>query len=161
MYISSVDVFIFWILELHAAQAYTIIDKHIGARVRMRRQMLHMSRKQLADAVQPTPRQVQAYERGINRIGAGLLQQIADVLRVPMEFFFEGLPTSRGRPRKREEHFSTAEEVALNEAFTRIKQPALQRIILKLVERIGRSDSTAHRSVKAASRARSKSPFLK
>jgi transcriptional regulator with XRE-family HTH domain len=125
-------------------------DKRIGARVRMRRLMLDMSLTKLADALQLTFQQVQEYERGMSRIGARTLEQIAEILQVPVEFFFEGLPVSRGRPLAKGEmptpddvtdFFESADGLALNKAFVRIKQPALRRIILQLVQQIARIDA--------------------
>src|SRR5215467_14082693 len=68
------------------------IDKHVGARVRMRRMMVGMSQEKLGDALGLTFQQVQKYEKGTNRIGASRLQQIASILQVPVAFFFEGAP---------------------------------------------------------------------
>jgi len=124
-------------------------DKHIGARVRMRRMMLEMSITKLADALQLKFPQVQEYERGISRIGARTLEQIATILQVPVEFFFEGLPASRGwslaqaeapTPDDVTDFIESADGLALNTAFVRIKRPALRRIILKLVQQVARSD---------------------
>ena len=66
-------------------------DKHVGTRVRMRRLMLGMSQTTLADALGLSFQQVQKYEKGKNRISASRLQQISNVLQVPVPFFFEGL----------------------------------------------------------------------
>jgi len=68
------------------------VDVHVGARVRMRRMMLSMSQEKLGDELDLTFQQVQKYEKGTNRIGASRLQQIANILQVPVEFFFEGAP---------------------------------------------------------------------
>src|SRR6201999_1999097 len=68
------------------------IDRHVGSRVRMRRMMLSMSQEKLADGLRLTFQQVQKYEKGTNRIGSSRLQQIADILQVPVAFFFEGAP---------------------------------------------------------------------
>ena len=69
-------------------------DKHVGARVRMRRIMLSMSQEKLGDALGLTFQQVQKYEKGTNRIGARRLQHISSILQVPISFFFEGAPRS-------------------------------------------------------------------
>ena len=71
------------------------VDRHIGSRVRARRNMLGMSQEKLADALGLTFQQVQKYEKGSNRIGASRLLQIAGILGVNIEFFFEGLPGLR------------------------------------------------------------------
>src|SRR5258705_13483963 len=72
------------------------IDKHVGSRVRMRRMMLGMSQEKLGDALSLTFQQVQKYEKGANRIGASRLQQISNILQVPVSFFFEGAPQAPG-----------------------------------------------------------------
>ena len=66
------------------------IDMHVGARVRMRRLMLDMTQEKLGDALGLTFQQVQKYEKGANRIGAGRLQQLSAILQVPVAFFFDG-----------------------------------------------------------------------
>src|SRR6187431_2424895 len=80
-----------------AKKAPNPTDKHVGARVRMRRIMLGMSQEKLGDALGLTFQQVQKYEKGTNRIGASRLQQISDILKVPVSFFFEGAPTGPGQ----------------------------------------------------------------
>lgn len=71
------------------------IDRHIGSRVRSRRVMLGMSQEKLADALGLTFQQVQKYEKGVNRVGASRLLQIAGILDVGIDFFFEGIPGLR------------------------------------------------------------------
>ena len=65
-------------------------DRHVGNRVRMRRLMLGLTQTQLAVGLSLTFQQVQKYEKGANRIGAGRLKHISEILQVPVEFFFEG-----------------------------------------------------------------------
>jgi len=71
------------------------IDKHVGSRVRMRRMMLGMSQEKLGDALGLTFQQVQKYEKGTNRIGASRLQQISQILQVPVAFSSKARPTCR------------------------------------------------------------------
>ena len=73
------------------------IDRHVGARVRERRIMLGFTQQQLADLIGVTYQQAHKYERGINRISAGRLFEIAHVLSVPVNYFFEGLADDEGR----------------------------------------------------------------
>jgi len=70
-------------------------DRHVGARIRERRIMLGLSQQQMADLIGVTYQQAHKYERGINRISAGRLYEIAQVLGVPVGYFFEGLDTNR------------------------------------------------------------------
>src|SRR5262245_39728686 len=68
------------------------IDKHVGSRVRMQRMMVGMSQEKLGNALGLTFQQVQKYEKGTNRIGASRVQQISQILQVPVAYFFEGAP---------------------------------------------------------------------
>src|SRR5262252_2459663 len=79
-------------IAMVAKKAPNPIDKHVGSRVRMRRMMLAMSQEKLGDALGLTFQQVQKYEKGTNRIGASRLQQISQILQVPVSFFFEDAP---------------------------------------------------------------------
>lgn len=67
------------------------VDRYVGGRIRERRVMLGLSQQQMANLIGVTYQQAHKYERGINRISAGRLYEIAKVLRVPVSFFFEGL----------------------------------------------------------------------
>ena len=65
------------------------IDVHVGARVRLRRNMLGLSQEKLGEHLGLTFQQVQKYERGANRIGASRLHEISVVLGVPVSFFYD------------------------------------------------------------------------
>src|SRR5215207_10273174 len=73
------------------------IDKHVGSRVRMRRVLIGMSQEKLGEALGLTFQQVQKYEKGTNRIGASRIQQISEILQVPVSFLFEGGPSGSAR----------------------------------------------------------------
>ncbi|MDR3440731.1 helix-turn-helix transcriptional regulator [Telmatospirillum sp.] len=66
-------------------------DRYVGARIRERRIMLGLSQQQMADLIGVTYQQAHKYERGINRISAGRLHEISQVLGVPVGYFFDGL----------------------------------------------------------------------
>jgi transcriptional regulator with XRE-family HTH domain len=72
------------------------IDVHVGSRVRLRRTLLGMSQERLGEALGLTFQQVQKYERGVNRIGASRLFDLARVLDVPIGFFFDDMPDAMG-----------------------------------------------------------------
>jgi transcriptional regulator with XRE-family HTH domain len=72
------------------------VDRHVGARER--RIMLGFTQQQLADLIGVTYQQAHKYERGINRVSAGRLYEIAHVLSVPVNYFFEGLDGDAARP---------------------------------------------------------------
>jgi len=115
-------------------------DKHVGARVRMRRLMLGLSQEKLADGLGLTFQQVQKYEKGANRISAGRLQRIAEVLGVPVAFFFAPDDTQKSSPSGSVDvEFSflqTEGALRLARAYARIKQPALRLKLLRLTEAI-------------------------
>ena len=67
------------------------IDLKVGQRLRLRRQMLHLSQEQLATKVGLTHQQVQKYETGATRLSASRLVQVSQVLDVPVKWFFEGV----------------------------------------------------------------------
>ena len=71
------------------------VDAHVGKRIRHRRWMVGMTQQQLADRVGIKFQQIQKYETGMNRVSASRLWDIAEVLTVPVSFFFEGLDESR------------------------------------------------------------------
>ncbi len=118
------------------------IDKHVGGRVRMRRMMLGMSQEKLGDALGLTFQQVQKYEKGTNRMGASRLQHIADILQVPVTFFFDGAPGqpnadgSAPSPTFVFEFLATSDGFALTRAFTRLPNSKLRRSIVALVKEI-------------------------
>jgi transcriptional regulator with XRE-family HTH domain len=115
-------------------------DRHVGARVRMRRMMLGMSQTNLGEAVGLTFQQIQKYEKGTNRIGASRLQHIAHILQVPASFFFEGLPlpteTSSEEGAYIDHFLATSDGLSLTKHFMRIKDPKTRRRIVDLVEHI-------------------------
>lgn len=67
------------------------VDVHVGARIRLRRNILNLTQQHLADLLGLTFQQVQKYEKGLNRVGASRLWDISRVLEVSMDFFFEDM----------------------------------------------------------------------
>jgi len=112
--------------------------------------MLGMSQEKLGESLGITFQQIQKYEKGTNRIGASRLQQISNILQVPVAFFFEGAPTLQPygdgfkeapSPAFVSDFLATSEGLALTKAFMRIKETKLRRRIVDLVEEIaGGSD---------------------
>ena len=67
------------------------VDVHVGKRLRHRRWMLGVTQQQLAERVGIKFQQIQKYETGMNRVSASRLWDIAEVLDVPVGYFFEGI----------------------------------------------------------------------
>jgi transcriptional regulator with XRE-family HTH domain len=102
----------------------------------MRRLMLDMSQTDIANALGLTFQQVQKYEKGINRIGAGRLQRIADILEIPVADFFTSHKQGGVAPAEFFKLLDTAAALRLLRAYSRIGEPKLQQAIMRLVESI-------------------------
>ncbi len=124
------------------------IDVHVGSRVRLRRTLLGMSQEKLGNAVDLTFQQIQKYERGANRIGSSRLYQLANVLDVPVSFFFDDLPgevaslhrpglAESDTPQFGQEKLSRRETLELVRAYYRISDPAVRKRIFELVKAVG------------------------
>ncbi len=72
----------------------SLIDVHVGARVRLRRTLLGLNQTKLGEKLGVTYQQVQKYERGANRIGSSRLYDLSRVLDVSIEHFFEDIPAA-------------------------------------------------------------------
>ena len=66
-------------------------DVEIGRKIRALRLQRGLSQSELAEGIGVTFQQVQKYEKGANRVSAGRLQRIADLLDVPVTFFYSGM----------------------------------------------------------------------
>lgn len=74
------------------------IDRYVGMRIRERRIMLGLTQQELASMIGVTYQQAHKYERGINRVSAGRLFELARVMSVPVAFFFDGVNEDGGKP---------------------------------------------------------------
>jgi transcriptional regulator with XRE-family HTH domain len=120
------------------------IDVQVGMRVRTRRMLVGMSQEKLGELLGLTFQQVQKYEKGVNRIGAGRLFEISHILGMQIQDFFEGLASLL--PNAGEgfaeppasppvmDLLSTPEGMALGVAFVKIKDPKARKRIVDLVK---------------------------
>ena len=129
------------------------IDIHVGSRVRFRRMLLGMSQEKLGDKLGLTFQQIQKYEKGINRIGASRLFDLAQVLAVPVQFFYEEAPATDSnqlvpdgfaeRPADNSivEFLRSRDGLELNKAFVRISDAKARRAIVDLVRSLANGDT--------------------
>jgi len=127
------------------------IDVHVGNRVRLRRTLLGMSQEKLGGALGLTFQQVQKYERGVNRIGASRLFDLARVLDVPIGFFFDDMSPELGgnsatRPRSgsygsaqgqegfEDDALNRRETLELVRAYNRITDPSVRKRVFDLIK---------------------------
>jgi len=106
------------------------IDRHVGQRLRLRREALSLSQGRLGQHLGLTFSQVQKYEKGANRIGAGRLFMLSEVLHVPIQYFYEGLP---GTAQETFGSTQNADVTALGDAFLSISDASTRRSVLALV----------------------------
>ena len=109
-------------------------DIELGRRIRLRRVEIKISQSELADKLGVSFQQVQKYEKGVNRVGAHRLQQIASALDVPMTFFYDG----DGKTREVESllFLDSAFSLRLLRAYSKIKNQVVQRQLVSLIESI-------------------------
>ncbi len=111
----------------------------------MRRMLIGLSQEKLGDKLGLTFQQVQKYEKGSNRVSASRLYQMAQILDVPVQFFFEDLPsgiempTAAGfaEPGAQESiigFLNSSEGLQLNRAFSEITNPDVRRRVVDLVK---------------------------
>ena len=115
-------------------------DKEVGRRIRARRLVCGMSQTALGEQLGVTFQQVQKYEKGTNRVGAGRLRRIAEVLEVPVSFFFDEASAGRDGEGTAMEFLDTAQAVRLMRAYSRIRSPDVQRALVELVVRIAEDE---------------------
>jgi len=105
--------------------------------------LIGMSQERLGELLGLTFQQVQKYEKGVNRIGAGRLFDVARILGVPIDYFYENvsgqLGSGRGFSESDEsppvmEFVSSGEGLQLSLAFMRIKDPKVRKRVLDLVK---------------------------
>ena len=121
------------------------IDIQVGNRVRIRRMLIGMSQERLGDLLGLTFQQVQKYEKGVNRIGAGRLFEVSRILNVPIDFFYEGVNTQPGAGEPEGappvmEFVSSGEGLQLSLAFMKIKDPKVRKRVLDLVKSLAEEE---------------------
>ena len=112
----------------------TDADRTIGSRVAALRVAQGLSQSALGNALGVSFQQVQKYEKGRNRIGAGRLQTIADILKVPVETFFAREPGSSGAEPGPATFLEDPQAMELVKAFARITDSATRASVVTIVK---------------------------
>ena len=122
------------------------IDVHVGKRIRMRRLFLGMNQETLANALDLTFQQVQKYEGGANRVSASRLSAMADILGVPISYFFGDLPQEDSRQTAEEqvarERMERPETIELVRLYYAITDPAVRQQFLEMVKSVAATKKT-------------------
>ncbi|HEY2357889.1 MAG TPA: helix-turn-helix transcriptional regulator [Phenylobacterium sp.] len=109
-----------------------VIDIHLGRRLRRRRRILGLTQQQLASACGVRFQQIQKYECAANRMSASRLWQLAEVLEVPVSYFYEGLtldPSANEKELEPPEPMVGKETKALIRAFYSLSERPRQRLL--------------------------------
>lgn len=117
------------------------IDRVVGQRIRWRRRELKLTQERLGELLELTFQQVQKYEKGVNRVSAGRLYEIAGVLGVPINYFFEGaaefLEAEQSELAEDDDEphapVMTPEMLELISAFQKIEDVSLRKSLLNTV----------------------------
>jgi len=122
------------------------IDIQVGNRVRIRRMLIGMSQERLGDLLGLTFQQVQKYEKGVNRIGAGRLFEVARILNVPVDFFYEGVNDAAQGASETDGapvmgFVSSGEGLQLSLAFMKIKDAKVRKRVLDLVKSLAEEEA--------------------
>lgn len=129
---------------------FSQVDLYIAEQMKKRRKVLGISQKELAHSLGVTFQQVQKYESGTNRVSAGKLYQIAQVLETTVGYFFSGFNSSTddaqflhedpaeytSSPLTDEEVASRKEIKSLETHYKKIRNPKLKHSILNLVRQM-------------------------
>lgn len=122
-----------------------MLDAEVGQSIRLHRKNAHMTLQGLADRLGIAYQQVQKYETGVNRVGAGRLMEIAEILNIPVANFFDN-------PRRHAEEAASASGAASDPdaalhghqlllSFLRIKDPQKRRAALAYVRSLAEQDN--------------------
>jgi transcriptional regulator with XRE-family HTH domain len=120
------------------------VDRHVGNRMRMRRLLVGMSQEKLGEMLGITFQQVQKYEKGSNRVSASRLFQVAKVLSVPVQFFFDELQSEGSAAGFAESHgadlisgaLQSPEGVQLARIFSATTDPEKRKLIINTARAI-------------------------
>ncbi len=130
------------------------VDVHVGARLRVRRTLLGMSQTTVGDATGLTFQQMQKYEKGTNRISASRLFALSRLLDVPIEYFFDDMPTAvaassptlgGGKAKKPPSYeldpMARRETMELVRAYYKITDPEIRKHLFAMTKTLGARSS--------------------
>jgi len=124
------------------------VDVHVGTRIRTRRLLIGMNQETLANALKLTFQQVQKYEGGANRVSASRLSHIAEILGVPISYFFSDLGPEGSEPSLREletrERMQRPETIELIRSYYAIADQDTRRQFLDMVKAVAQSQQHQH-----------------
>lgn len=119
------------------------IDVHVGGRIRMRRLLLGMNQETLANALDLTFQQVQKYEGGANRVSASRLSAMAEILGVPISYFFGDLRPDEAELSPEDkawrDQLQRPETIELIRLYYAISDPKIRRQFFEMTQSVAQS----------------------
>jgi transcriptional regulator with XRE-family HTH domain len=130
-------------------------DVEVGRRIRARRLECWLTQQELAQGLGVSFQQVQKYEKGANRISAGRLLAICNLLQVPITFFYDSAepPRSgetRAKPSRLFDLLDNSDTLQLAIAFDRIPDRNIRRAMVGLMEKLAGPEIVSRKKAKAA-----------
>jgi transcriptional regulator with XRE-family HTH domain len=118
------------------------VDRYVGARIRERRILLGLTQQQMAELIGVTYQQAYKYEKGINRVAAGRLYEVARALGVELGYFYEGIQSGGGLVP------SPSQRMLLDLArnFLNIPDPKHREAVAKLARALAENDNGDERA---------------
>lgn len=116
------------------------IDKCVANNLRTKRLMKGLSQQELGEAVNVSIQQIQKYEKGTNRISSSRLYTFANLLGVPVSFFFQGMDSDMSVFGEDDIDLYTHDDVSERElltlikAFNAVQDPMLRKRIVELIK---------------------------
>lgn len=137
------------------------IDVHVGAQLRRARLLAGLSQGQVASAAGISFQQLQKYERGVNRISASRLYEVASILRVPVSYFFDAIPGANIANSLPDEDHAPAgmdngqtagrrEIIELVRAYMAIEQRSVRNAARSLLEELAKCNDSETRAAAGA-----------
>jgi len=114
------------------------IDRHVGERIRRRRVMLGLTQEQLGEALGISYQQIQKYETGANRVSAGRLFKISQILEMNVATLYDGL----GEAIDEDISGASRHVIELVRAFSKIKDDKIRASVMSLVRALSERDLT-------------------
>ncbi len=111
-----------------------VLDAEVGQAIRLHRKNAKMTLQGLADRLGIAYQQVQKYETGVNRVGAGRLMEIAEILNVPVASFFEGARVKADEGGNPQDTEAVVQGRQLLMTFMRITDPEKRHSALAYVQ---------------------------
>ncbi len=139
------------------------IDVFVGRRVKERRTLEGMSQRTVATNLGLTFQQLRKYEIGTNRISASRLYELAQLLGVPVSYFYEGMEEGKGAP-SLDEVLALRETLELVRAYYAISDREVRdkiRGLVKAAAKLAQPPTTSRKLVRRKSKAAPKKPAAK